>query len=118
MNFETAKTLLSECDRHELRDHAFGDVEVMWMKDGQKVAEGYFSHTRADVVINGVSFEGADAIDLSKCGTIGNIERNDETGPDEFVLGQTMPGLTREGVNKELQRRNVFEDLKPNPENI
>jgi len=101
MTLDEAKKLLTECIREELRDHAFGDAEVYWMKDGQEEAAGYFG-SKAEVEIRGTIFKGPDAHELRKCGTIGAVERNDSTGPDQYVEGQCMPGLTIEGVRKEL----------------
>jgi hypothetical protein len=48
------------------------------------------------------SFKGNEARRLRECGIEGKIERNDETGPDEFVVGQVMPGLTKAGVLEEI----------------
>lgn len=104
MELEAAKTLLNECVREELRDHAFGDVEVYWMKDDKEVATGYFSGGMASVGFTEevFNFDGDDARMLRPCGSEGAVERNDETGPDNFTLGATMPGLTRQAVRDEL----------------
>jgi hypothetical protein len=111
MTFEEAEQILSETTRSELRDHAFGDREVFWTKDGVEIAGGYFGGRTADVWIGkGVEgwegptgdFEGLEARKLSQLGTLGVVDRNDETGPEEYSEGTTMPGLMIEGVRKEL----------------
>lgn len=105
MDLEEAKTLLSGAIRHELRDHAFGDTEVYWVLKGKEIATGYFGGGTADVSIisnSNTSFEGEDARALRNLGEMGDVARNDETGPDTYVEGQTMPGLTLEGVREEL----------------
>src|SRR5688572_24892481 len=104
MELETAKTLLNECVREELRDHAFGDVEVFWSKNGQEIGSGYFNHDGEVSLGASVHFTGKDAWELRDCGVLGTVERNDSTGPDEFAVGKTMPGLTLEGVRNELTR--------------
>lgn len=102
MKLETAKIILNECTREELRDHAFGDAEVMWFKDGIEIASGYCG-TKAYVYLTPeTSFYDDDARLLFGCGSEVKIHRNDETGPDDFVVGRVMPGLTKEGVLKEL----------------
>jgi len=97
--------------RHELRDHAFGDVEIQWMINGRIVAEGYFggdaqmvsvvqtAHPGQDAV---KPFQGAEATTLRSLGNTGHIERNDEVGPPVFQEGVIMSGLTLAGVFKEL----------------
>lgn len=111
MNIDEAKVLLNACEREELRDHAFGDAEVYWMKgegdDRKEVAFGYFGGgSTTGITIKGeddeVSFEGADARALRNCGTTGHVERNDETGPDTFNEGNVMPGLSKGDVFHEL----------------
>lgn len=97
MKLETAKMLLNSARRDELRDHAFGDMEVYWIFGGEEIATGYFSGTTQSVTVqahNGehFTFEGDAAIELHSCGTLGRIDRNDET----------EPGLTTEGVLREL----------------
>ncbi len=114
MELNEARDLLNDCTRDEFRDHAFGDVEITWFRGGFKVAEGYFGGTEASIgmVGNGV-FSGSDAFFLKNCGKEGNVERNDTTGPDDFVIGRTMPGLTKEGVKEELTspvQHNIFKD--------
>lgn len=112
MNIEDAKTLLRTAVKFELRDHAFGDCEVTWYKKvgdvETEVATGYFGGTRSVSIYedssNTAHFEGAEADELRECFASEKSERNDETGPDDFVVGRTMPGLTLEGVRKELTR--------------
>jgi len=111
MNLQEAKTLLDGCERLELRDHAFGDKEVTWKKDGIVIAIGYAGSAAASVTITvdpTASFGNDDARSLMSCGTPGSVGRNDETGPEQFVEGQTMPGLTLEGVRQELIDERVW----------
>ncbi len=113
MDFESAIKLLNTCKRDELRDHAFGDREVYWMKDGKEVAFGYFGSTRGVHIYDGgtdtngirtaVSFNDDEAVRLSECGASATYARNDTTGPDMYQDGVCMPGLTLEGVRKELE---------------
>lgn len=103
MNLDNAKLVLNDCTREELRDHAFGDVEVFWFKDGKEIATGYFGGVHAGVTLTPMtSFHDDKARELRNCGTLGQVDRNDETGPDEFTEGQIMPGLTKEGVRREI----------------
>jgi hypothetical protein len=113
MDISEAKEKLNACERAELRDHAFGDTEVFWYKDGVLVANGYFSGTTADVWIESnhtlgdpnrvsITFHGAESHELRKCGTEGPVSRNDETGPDDYVEGEIMPGLSKGDVYHEL----------------
>lgn len=104
MTREEAKELLNGCERHELRDHAFGDAEIFWENKGEVVAEGYFGASFAEVWIKstGVRFTNDFAWDMRKCGELGETSRNDETGPDTYIEGQIMRGLTLEGVREEL----------------
>ena len=46
-------------------------------------------------------FSGAEASELRKCGRL-STSRNDSTGPDRYAEGSCMPGLTLEGVRREL----------------
>ena len=107
MELEEAKKILEECDRWELRDHAFGDMEVTWTKAKRTIATGYTGSSSVYVTIGEShvtgSFTNDDARALMSCGTLVSAGRNDETGPDEFVEGQIMPGLTLEGVRRELE---------------
>lgn len=103
MNFQEAKELLSSCERSELRDHAFGDSEIFWSKDGKEVGGGYFGGKEASVWIDDqASFDGEEARTLRECGTLTNVERNDETGPDDYTEGDVMPGLSKGDVFHEL----------------
>lgn len=106
MEFSEAKEVLTGCVRSELRDHAFGDAEVFWERDGVEVAGGYFGGGHTDVWFVGEiegEFKGDEARELRKCGTKGPVDRNDETGPDDYVEGEIMPGLTKEAVRAELE---------------
>lgn len=105
MNLEEAKKFLENTDRYELRDHAFGDIEVTWILNGDAVAGGYFGGRQASVWIDSeshVAFDDDEARQLQSCGTLTTVERNDETGPAVFHAGVAMPGLTSEGVFEEL----------------
>lgn len=103
MDLAMAKQLLSTCIKHELRDHAFGDCEVEWYDGSTPIASGYFSGSIREVGFNaGDSFKDDEADELRNCFASQKTERNDETGPDEFEIGKVMPGLTKEGVYKEL----------------
>src|SRR5436190_894497 len=102
MVLDEVKKLLDGCVRSELRDHAFGDMEVTWTKNNMVVGGGYFSGSQASVwiddeILGHPIFEADDAYDLHGHGILGQINRNDETGPERYVEGQTMPGLTSEG---------------------
>lgn len=129
MPMEEAKALLAACRRCELRDHAFGDAEVTWERgphgDGAiYVATGFFGGEGSTVSIYlfdakgqhvmeperglswaAVHFDGEDARALRSCGARGAVERNDSTWPDRYAEGQTMRGLTSEGVLDEITRR-------------
>lgn len=115
LNKEETRTLLSTLKRSELRDHAFGDREIFWEdSSGKLIAEGYAGGSGTPCVGSSneetplefeFSFTGSDALDLVKCGTLGNVERNDSTGPDRYQDGKCMPGLTLEGVRKELTEK-------------
>jgi hypothetical protein len=102
MDFEEASEILSTAVRSELRDHAFGDREINWVKEGQNIAGGYFGGNYADVWIGDSKFSGEEARQLAAIGLRGVIERNDEVGPDTYEDGVIMPGLTLEGVREEL----------------
>lgn len=110
MKIDRAREILNGAIRHELRDHAFGDTEVMWIVDGVEVGGGYFGKTEEVWVMGSDGekdgcFTGDYACRLRVCGKSSVIERNDETGPDNYAEGVTMPGLTLEGVRKELEGR-------------
>jgi hypothetical protein len=121
LSIEQAKNLLNAAERSELRDHAFGDVEVYWSAKFQgqiiEIASGYFGSgvhdgvtlydprtmLAGDIQHEAVaSFTGKESRELRNCGTVGAVERNDSTGPDEFVTGQVMPGLSKGDVFHEL----------------
>lgn len=106
MNLEEAKALLRTAVKFELRDHAFGDCEVTWYKEDTEIADGYFGGGRRYVAITSVDpgyvFDDAEADELRKCFASEQTSRNDETGPDDFEIGRVMPGLTLDGVKKEL----------------
>lgn len=86
-----------------LKDHAFGDMEIeIETPNGDSVGDGYVGGGRASLEIEGVGFSGSEVQQILKKIPLGGVERNDSTGPDEFELGKTMPGLTLEGVHKEL----------------
>ncbi len=113
MKFKDVLDLLSTCTREELRDHAFGDTEVYWYTpEGHEVACGYdgssgFSLTVYELkptLSRSTHFDGEAAKGLRNVGKLGKVERNDEVGPDEFKQGQTMPGLTLEGVLEEITK--------------
>lgn len=104
VTFEQAKELLAGCTRSELRDHAFGDREIYWSNAAdESVGSGYSGSSGAEVAVGDSVFHGEEAEQLVVLGTIGKVERNDSTGPDEFEEGECMPGLTLEGVRKELE---------------
>ena len=84
VTYEQAIELLSNCDRSELRDHAFGDKEVYFQtKDGNSVAEGYSGSSAVTVCIDGTEFTDSEARHLLTLGTLINVERNDAGGDDE-----------------------------------
>jgi len=105
MTFEEAKAILNTCVREELRDHAFGDREIYWTRDGQEIAFGYsgssvsFGFSGDDTV-----FSDDEVRELLRCGSLGTVERNDSTGPDTYTDGACMPGLTLAGVREEICR--------------
>lgn len=94
--------LLNQCQRDELRDHAFGDAEVYWLKGDLEIASGYFSGDAAQVYIGDKTFAKDEARQLRNCGSKGAVERNDETGSNDYREGETMPTLTLDGVRKEI----------------
>lgn len=110
-SFEEAKAFLDTCTREELRDHAFGDMEIGWYLNGQEVASGYFGSTQSISIFAAPdqptmwSCDGREASELRRAGKLGKVERNDSTGPDTYQEGEVMPGLTLEGVRKELETR-------------
>lgn len=111
MNVKEAVNILNDCDRHELRDHAFGDMEISWTRRGIEIAYGYLDGNTCGVhLVSGTAFSGEDAKTLVGCGTLAHIERNDETGPEDFVPGRIMPGLTREAVKQEVIKQHFFRE--------
>jgi len=105
MDIKQAKQILNSATRYELRDHAFGDTEVTWENAGIEIGGGYFGSGIAEVFLNtaeDVVFRGELAHQLRSCGHNLVVERNDETGPEQYNEGVTMPGLTLEGVRREL----------------
>ena len=87
-----AKALLDACERFELYDGCFGDREVVWRtpvtypwfdydadpEGGEVVAQGYFGKdSYIDFEESKVTFRGADAQTLRKCGRLMATERND-----------------------------------------
>ena len=105
ITFDQAKEILNSAIRWELRDHAFGDTEFGWKNsEGKEIAGGYSGGGRCDVWIedSDISFKDDEARELKKCGRLGAVERNDETGPDTYVEGQVMPGLSKGDVFHEL----------------
>lgn len=115
MDLDEAREYLGHGSRWELRDHAFGDMELGWTFDGVAIAHGFVGRTEPVVSIilaNSISDEAPmvayfindEAWALLEVGTDVQISRNDTTGPDEFEPGVTMPGLTLEGVQEELSK--------------
>lgn len=120
LTFEQAKHLLSLAEREELRDHAFGDAEVYWFAPFQgrrvEVACGFFGGGHNGVSLYNLrkmaldepeyetvgDFKDEDARELRKCGKLGRVDRNDETGPDDYTEGDVMPGLSKGDVFHEL----------------
>lgn len=111
ISLEEAKALLNSCTRSELRDHAFGDREVSWDDDEGNAVGFYCNSGRPPHMVYVTTFddagnelESAEFSDYSllSCGSSARIERNDSTGPDTYQDGACMPGLTLEGVKKEL----------------
>lgn len=115
MDVDEAKDILSQCDRHELRDHAFGDMEVTWTIPGRshEVAYGYSSGRSYGVHMVGDStFDAEEAKMLLACGDLVQVERNDEAGPEDFVEGRIMPGLTKQAVRQELIKQAMLRNRK------
>ena len=86
MTFDLAREILKESIRDELRDHAFGDKEICWRNNyGQLVATGYVGSSGAECGMTGFddSFSEAEARELARLGTLGEVERNDSMGDDE-----------------------------------
>lgn len=88
MDYDKAMTLLSQCTRDELRDHAFNDREITWHNGfGHEVATGYVGRGQATVSMTGfdIKFGESDARPMINLGTLRNVERNDENGPDTYT---------------------------------
>lgn len=88
MDYDKACVLLTKCTRHELRDHCFNDRELTWVDGfGHLVALGGAGSTGYSVQMVGFEeeFTESQARTMIDLGTLGEIERNDETGPDEYV---------------------------------
>lgn len=89
MTIEEAETLLNTATRLELRDHAFGDIELTWVIDvpanqegGKVLAWGYLGITNyVDIVDKDgapvVKFYDEDAHRLRKAGAKVIVQRND-----------------------------------------
>jgi len=114
MDVNEAKAILDGCDRDELQDHAFGDMEIAWTRSGFEVAYGFAGRECGVTMVGGDSFEGEDARLLITCGTLAHVERNDSTGPPDFVLGRIMPGLTREAVKQDLVKQHILRNRSTN----
>lgn len=115
MDVKEAKAILDECDRDELRDHAFGDREISWTRSGFEVAYGFDNGKEVGVhMVGDASFEGDEARNLIDCGELAHVERNDQTGPPDFVVGRIMPGLTRQAVKQELVKQHIFRNRLTN----
>ncbi len=107
-----AISLLNSCTRGELRDHAFGDREVSWTDDAGNIVGFYCNSGRWPHPVYVTRFDEAgeetETVEFAATSQIMNtgnvvlIERNDSTGPDEYRDGACMPGLTLEGVRREL----------------
>lgn len=98
--------------RDELRDHAFGDCEVLvYDLNGEDIGFGYFSGRSSAIRIFNYEFAGEDARMIRDAIPLRSTERNDETGPDEFVVGSIMPGLTLEAVLDEITGRSESNGL-------
>lgn len=82
MNLEQAKAFLQDTKRETLADHTFGDAEVYWMRDGKKVASGYFGR-ESSVTIGTATFTGSEANELESCGNFGSYTRNDGSISEE-----------------------------------
>ena len=108
MDLEEAKDILDSAIRNELRDHAFGDTEVHWMRNGEEVGPGYFGGGAAEVsVLNNETnerhtFRDEAAYNLRSSGIPGKADRNDSGGPDIYVEGKIMTGLQPRAVRREL----------------
>ena len=87
MNLHMAKRALEGTVRSELRDHYFGDRELYWHNPVTKalIASGYSGSSHASISFYDCSqFKDDEARELFSCGTLGQVDRNDETGPNEY----------------------------------
>lgn len=107
MDLNQAKLLLAKSERHELRDHAFGDAEITWSVDGVDVAFAYedgkalhisFYDSENNVI---AEFEDEDYQELRSLGKA-CISRNDSTGPVTYTPGKVKSGLSLGDVFNEL----------------
>lgn len=87
MTLEEAKARLDGAIRTTLTDHAAHDAEVIWRREGIRVADGYYSQSDGrltSVVVKGNSindwdtnFTGKDAWELRRYGIQGEVFVND-----------------------------------------
>lgn len=78
LSVSEARTLLDKCERHELRDRAFGDSEFTFIdEDGEIIAEGYRGQGSISIEVNGNVFDDGEANSLLKAGKPGTVEMND-----------------------------------------
>lgn len=89
MPFEYAKTFLAASTRDALVDHAFGDSEVFWLREGREVASGYMGRSSKSVSVNetkhfaATKFQDKEAEELDALGQRGHIDHNDAGDPRE-----------------------------------
>lgn len=81
--FEEAKALLASAHRDTLSDHAFGDAEVGWVREGREVAVGYFGRQSYVTVLgdsshSDTSFTDDEACQLRQMCKTSEYNRNDE----------------------------------------
>ncbi len=89
MPLDYAKTFLAASTRDVLKDHAFGDSEVFWLRDGRQIAFGYFGRSKSVSIketkqFGSTSFEDKEAGELEFLGKNGVYERNDAGDPREW----------------------------------
>jgi hypothetical protein len=83
MPVEKAAEFLRIAKRDVLDDHAFGDAEVGWIRDGKEVATGYFGYQDARVTVlaadgfETTTFRDKDAEALRRLGHCVQYTRND-----------------------------------------
>jgi len=111
LNILEVKVLLDQCKRNELRDHAFGDREIYWLHPTLGYIAFGYSGPNVEFTMNNEKGEAIEfnpplsETDIRSLFTHGNpdkIIRNDSTGPDTYQEGKVMPGLTLEGVLREI----------------